>query len=281
MATLIKVDRNGSKHYEGMITCDKCGGAGMIAHHVENGVPSWNWTDGGVCWKCGGSGKIHSKWIERTPEYQAKLDAKRQKKHEAEIAKQKAHADEINQAFFQQQGFNAEGKTFVVLGDTYKIRSELKDLGCKFSAILGWHTDHQIDGYQMLMVDIDDCYYKNGYDGIYRRQNWKTDVAEKIKRANKELEKPSEYIGAIGEKITVNATFDRSYSFEGYMGRTTYIYTFKDSDENILVWKTQAWQDLAKGREVQITGTVKEHSEYREQKQTVLTRCKITRKDEL
>ncbi len=281
MAKLIKIDKNGSKHYEGIITCDKCGGVGLIAHHIENGVPSWNWTDGGVCWKCGGTGKIRSKWVERTPEYQAKLDAKRQKKLEAKIAQQKAHAEEINQAFFQKQGFNAKGKTFVVLGDTYKIRSELKNLGCKFDHMIGWHTDHQIEGYQMLMVDIDDCYYKNGYDGIYRWQNWKTNVCEKIRIANKELEKPSNHIGTVGERITATVTFDHSASFDGYMGRTTYIYTFIDPDGNILVWKTQAWKHLAKGDEVQITGTIKEHSEYKDQKQTVLTRCKITRKDML
>ena len=153
MATLIKIDRNGSKHYEGMITCDRCQGRGWFATGVCNGqlVPSK--IDQAVCWKCHGAGQVAGKWIERTPEYEAKLEAKRKAKQEARMAEetakqeeQKAHADEANAAFFQKQGFNAEGKTYVVLGNTFEIKDDLKQLGCKFTGILGWHTDHQLDG---------------------------------------------------------------------------------------------------------------------------------------
>ena len=83
-ATLVKIDRNGSKHFEGMVKCSRCGGSGMIIFAVVNGVPVPTIVDDGVCWKCNGSGKVLGKWIERTPEYQAKLDARRQAKWEAE-----------------------------------------------------------------------------------------------------------------------------------------------------------------------------------------------------
>lgn len=281
MTKLIKIDRNGSKHYEDVITCPKCGGLGLIVHHMENGQPSIQWTDGGVCWKCLGAGKIHSKWIERTPEYEAKLAAKRQAKHEAKMAQLKAQADEANAEFFKQQGFNAEGKTFVVLGDTYDIRSELKDLGCKWSGTIGWHTDHQIDGYTMKMFDIDDCYYKD-YTGTYKWQNWKSDIAEKIKVANEQLVNPSNYIGTVGEKININCThWQTSWfevpSFAGYGMTTMYVHTFKDPDGNMLVWKTNSnsLSELCHGVEVNIKATIKEHSEYKNVKQTVLTRCKV------
>lgn len=77
-AKLIKIDRNGSKHFEGMITCDRCGGSGVYIWMVCNGVPVPTIVDNGVCHKCFGAGKVKGKWIERTPEYQAKLDAKRE-----------------------------------------------------------------------------------------------------------------------------------------------------------------------------------------------------------
>lgn len=82
---LIKVDRNGSKHFEGLIECDRCGGHGYFAIGVHNGKPVLSPYYGGICYKCGGRGKVVGKWIERTPEYQAKLDTRREaKRKEAE-----------------------------------------------------------------------------------------------------------------------------------------------------------------------------------------------------
>ena len=44
---------------------------------------------------------------------------------------------------------------------------------------------------------------------------------------------------------------------------------------NTVVWKTTKNLDLEPDKEYVIKGTVKELSEYRGDKQTVLTRCKI------
>lgn len=84
MAELIKIDRNGTKYYEGMITCDRCDGKGIYYIGVNNGrlVPSW--VDQGVCFKCAGAGKVVGKWKEYTPEYAEKLEAKRRAKAEAQ-----------------------------------------------------------------------------------------------------------------------------------------------------------------------------------------------------
>lgn len=84
MAELIKIDRNGTKYYEGMITCDRCDGKGIYYIGVNNGqlVPSW--VDQGVCFKCAGAGKVIGKWKEYTPEYAEKLEAKRRAKAEAQ-----------------------------------------------------------------------------------------------------------------------------------------------------------------------------------------------------
>ena len=77
MANLIKIDRNGTKYYEGNVPCSRCGGEGLYFIGVCNGKPVPSPVDNGICFKCGGSGVEHSKWKEYTPEYQAKLDAKR------------------------------------------------------------------------------------------------------------------------------------------------------------------------------------------------------------
>ena len=84
---LIKIDRNGSKHYEGYAKCDRCGGGGIYKWGaVINGSSQY----AGTCFKCLGEGKVYTSWIERTPEYQAKLDAKRKARQEKRRAEEEA-----------------------------------------------------------------------------------------------------------------------------------------------------------------------------------------------
>lgn len=206
MAKLIKVDRNGSKHYEGMVTCDRCNGTGIyVWGAIIDGSPQY----AGVCYKCGGERKVLRKWIERTPEYQAKLDAKRAAKQATKEAEWKAAAEQAR---------------LVKEAEEAKIKAE----------------------------------------------------EAKIK-AEKAI---SQHVGHVGERITVKAVYDHTAwfevnSFSGYGTETMYIHTFKDQNGNVLIWKTGRDIALTEGDSVKITGTVKEHSEYQDEKQTILTRCRI------
>lgn len=208
MATLIKIDRNGSKHYEGMVVCDRCSGRGWYAVGVHNGelVPAR--PDHAVCYKCGGEGKVMGKWIERTPEYQAKLDAKREAKAEAE------------RIAFEAERLKREAEA----------EAEAKA------------------------------------------------EAERI-AAQKAI---SQYVGDIGAKIEVKGILVREASYESHIGWMTQwmtVYTFKDADGNSLVWHTSGngISGIESGDQVIIKGTVKNHSVYKDEKQTVLTRCKVTK----
>ena len=206
-ARLIKIDRNGSKHFEGEIVCDRCGGTGVYAWCVRNGVIIPTIVDDGVCHKCYGTGKVHGKWIERTPEYQAKLDAKRAAKREAEQAK-----------------FDAE-------------RAERE-----------------------------------------AREKAEKEAEEARTKAEKAI---SQYVGGIGEKIEIKGSYVRTgaweqKAFSGFGTETMYVHTFKDADGNVFTWKTRNGVNLNYGEPVIVKGTVKNHSEYKDEKQTELTRCKIT-----
>lgn len=196
MATLIKIDKNGSKHYEGRIVCDRCGGQG--------GSDGWKFT-GWTCYKCGGEGWVIGKWIERTPEYQAKLDARRAKKIAAEQAKYEAERKAAEEA----------------------ARAEQE-----------------------------------------RR--------EREEAARKAI---SQFVGEVGAKLRVEATYQGSPYYTahiGWMEQRIYIHTFLDSQGNKLVWKSGTFPFSAEeGSAVSVIGTVKEHSEYKDEKQTVLTRCKV------
>lgn len=212
-ARLIKIDRNGSKHYNGEVVCDRCGGTGYYAIGVHNGNPVLSHLDSGVCWKCLGKGKVIDKWIERTPEYQAKLDARREEREKA-----KREAWEAEQA---------------------KINAERAEREA--------------------------------------REKAEKEAEEARIKAEKAI---SQYVGQIGEKVEIKASYVRSgaweqRSYSGYGTTTMYIHTFKDADGNVIVWKTQSGVRLNYGEPVTIKGTVKNHSEYKDEKQTELTRCKI------
>lgn len=96
------------------------------------------------------------------------------------------------------------------------------------------------------------------------------EIVERIRRA-KEADKNSTWQGEIGKRIT--ATIENYRLITSWYSQfgTTYVYKFVDTDGNVYTWKTSKEID---GEIKSITGTVKSHNEYREIKQTELTRCK-------
>jgi hypothetical protein len=102
----------------------------------------------------------------------------------------------------------------------------------------------------------------------------KTNEKEIEKKKVIEQKQKSCFVGNIGEKITKELIYVNSYSYETQYG-TTWIHKFIDSDNNTYVWKTSNYLNVDQGNLISIKGTIKDHNEYREEKQTILTRCKI------
>ena len=86
-----------------------------------------------------------------------------------------------------------------------------------------------------------------------------------------------DYIGNVGEKITVDIKESKLITSWETLYGWTHLYKFVTTDDNVLVWYASKGFD---GEPIKITGTVKDHKEYDGEKQTVLTRCKITKKPE-
>lgn len=98
---------------------------------------------------------------------------------------------------------------------------------------------------------------------------------EKEKRATaSKQESISDYVGKVGEKLQTELTFANVYSYETQYGVTN-IYKFLDNEGNVFIWKSSTYQELTQGNAYQLKGTIKDHSEYGNVKQTVLTRCKV------
>ena len=81
----------------------------------------------------------------------------------------------------------------------------------------------------------------------------------------------SEYQGALGERLDLYLTVERTIELDGNYGRST-MHLMRDDCGNLYVWTT-ASKSWAIGSEHHIRGTVKDHRTYRNEKQTVLTRC--------
>jgi hypothetical protein len=116
---------------------------------------------------------------------------------------------------------------------------------------------------------------------------------EKQIEENKKQEqrKISEHVGKIGEKIQFEIKkWELVSSFETMYG-TSFVYRFTDYQDNIYTWFTSSrpeneeYTDISHERNRQlirtrdlktIKGTIKDHNEFKGEKQTILTRCKVT-----
>lgn len=276
MTKLVKIDKNGTKYYEDY-TCDRCGGRG--------GSDVWNYT-GYTCYKCGGSGVMSkpSTWKEYTPEYEAKLKARREKALEKRVAKMAEEAAEKNKQFFEYNGFNSDGYMFIVLGNTYEIREQLKAAGARYNKHFKcWTFDHEVEEYKTLKVHAKDCYETNAGGGyMWQWPDISTVMGLIYEANNPKTESHSEYVGTVGDKLEVDCTLTKLSWYDtefNYRKVTVWIYIFTDDSGNVYVWKSQAYIDdaIKAGDRVRLKGTVKDHSEYDGAKQTILTRCKVTK----
>lgn len=101
------------------------------------------------------------------------------------------------------------------------------------------------------------------------------------KHIEKEIEKAkrieTKYFGEVGkrykDKVILSVTLVTSWETQwGY----TYIYRIVLEDGSVLTWKTSNGLYLDKDEEFdKISFTVKEHKEYKGEKQTEITRCKV------
>lgn len=97
---------------------------------------------------------------------------------------------------------------------------------------------------------------------------------EKKRREEKErLAAESNYLGKVGEKISVNFVSGREVACCETQFGLLHIYEFKDANGNAVVWKSSSSKDIPGSGTV--TGTVKAHKEYNGIKQTIILRAKI------
>lgn len=96
-------------------------------------------------------------------------------------------------------------------------------------------------------------------------------------KTRKQKEKDNEmyrYYGEVGEKVTLNGRLACVTSYSTQFG-VMFIYKMIYNSA-IFVWKTSKYLGIDdSGAEVNLVGTIKEHSEFRGVKQNMLVRCKV------
>jgi hypothetical protein len=86
----------------------------------------------------------------------------------------------------------------------------------------------------------------------------------------------SVHFGTVGERSVYALTVTKILTTESQWG-TTFICKFVDENGNFATWFASKRVDFAVGEKVTVKGTVKEHKEYQGIKETVLTRCTVTK----
>jgi hypothetical protein len=226
--------------------CGRCGGRG--------GSEAWRYT-GYTCYDCGGSGKGHVRYLKlytcdelaKLNARKAKADATKQAKRDAAAAKAQAEADARRADFMREYG--------PVLARMEKHASTSEFIANVLAKVLekASMSDKQLDA---AIVSMD-----------------KADARAREKAA-------SEFVGEVGKRIECPVTVKRCTNFSRpsfnapWRHETVYVVTMRDEQGNALVSMSGAFS-AQEGETFTIRGTVKEHSVYKGEKQTKLSRVAV------
>lgn len=173
-------------------------------------------------------------------------------------------------------GFGAGFITIFTGDNTYEHKEWFREIGCTYRKFWGWALAGDKEVPAILPAGI--TAIRLDWDLVGKEdETLKTDEA--VRKAVESLTyepSPSEYQGAVGDRIEVTLTVDKNIEVNGYYGSSN-MHIMSDANGNVYVWTT-ASKSWSEGSVKTIRGTIKDHREYRNTKQTVLTRCSEVKK---
>lgn len=269
--------KSGKMYSKARQNCDRCV-KGVYACRVENNqiVPHPN--ANGVCFACNGTGYITKEIRLYTEKEKAAATRAKERAAERKVEERLANAERKKAEWLKRECFTPNGVTTVYIGsNSFDVKDQLKAEGWKYSTLIGWHiAETGIEKYgaeNLAEVSVSDVAAFN----LYGEGCWLStakNFVDQIRNSRKPVSK-SEWIGLEKDKIkNVPVVVKSIRGCETRFGWTN-IITFLNGN-NILTWFTATDMKFAVGESCYLSATVKEHKEYRDEKQTVVTRARLT-----
>lgn len=167
-------------------------------------------------------------------------------------------------------GFN-NGYITIFKGDTYAELDWFKASIARYCKLWGWYiisTEEIPEDLPATITPITLTWESVGNEDGTLKNETQVRMAVEALLYN---EGNSQFIGDIGERIEVTVTVTKAIELENNYGLSI-MHVMEDEAENIYVWTT-ASKRWSEGSVHSIRGTVKDHRIYRNNKQTILTRC--------
>lgn len=164
-----------------------------------------------------------------------------------------------------------KGYITIFKGDTYSELDWFRASNARYARWWGWYIISTEEIPEDLPAGIEPI--RLPWDMV-GQENGNLKPEHLVKEAVESIiydESESEYVGSIGERLDLYLTVERTIELDGNYGRST-MHIMRDDCGNLFVWTT-ASKSWSAGTEHHIKGTVKDHRKYKNECQTVLTRC--------
>lgn len=159
----------------------------------------------------------------------------------------------------------------LITGPTEKWEDYLNMSNARYSRVWGWYIISTETVPSNLPDDLSTITLSwslvGNEDGTLLPEDKVVELVETLKYPAT----PSQYVGKVGDRLSLDLTVAKSIPLETIWGRST-LHVMVDANENEFIWKTnsKSWEI---GSQHHLKGTVKEHKIWRNSQQTWLTRC--------
>lgn len=199
--------------------------------------------------------------------------------------------DDLKKRFCEMNGFNLNGDGWIVLGNTYPIKDELKKKGARYNGNLKhWILPVEDNQYNLYKISADDLFEKNRFSGVWDYRSPKDtsylmaelkNKDEAIVKADLEKSDPAmtartklSTIYTVGAKVNIDIKSMQLKSTGVSAFGPYYLYEIIDLAGYQFLWYSSRELDLSL-EPSKLIGTIKGFKEYYGIEQCILTKCKF------